>query len=324
MIEWVLIPVTITATLASTYVIMSVEKSKGMTSPDLHKPGKPRIPKTAGPAFMITLLTGLILSLINNMTLFACHVLAAMIAGLIGFYDDFKGLGAVWKVVLLTLPSLPVLLGGAYVPRPYIPLVGSLRIHIIYPLLLPLAYSVSANAYNMIDTHNGIAVTVALTSSIALLVSTVDRPQPLSEGFIFSLFVISFLISYLPFNAYPSKIFNGNSGSFMLGSLVASQAILLRREYLTLMLYIPLIINGFSILTSVGGFRNKERISRPVILTEDMRIAPNKSSKAPVTLVQLLVLRKPLTERELIKLYTLLILLNTILSLIVYHVLVSF
>jgi len=55
-----------------------------------------------------------------------------------------------------------------------------------------------------------------------------------------------------------------------------------------------------------------------------MRIAPNKSSKAPVTLVQLLVLRKPLTERELIKLYTLLILLNTILSLIVYHVLVSF
>lgn len=272
---------------------------------------------------MITLLAGLILSLSNNMILFTCHVLAAVIAGLIGFYDDFKGLGALWKVVLLTLPSLPILLGAAYVPRPYIPLVGSLRIHIIYPLLLPLAYSVSTNAYNMIDTHNGIAVTAALTSSIALLISTVDKPQPLDEGFIFSLFVISFLISYFPFNAYPSKIFNGNSGSFMLGSLVASQAILLRREYLTLLLYIPLIINGFSILTSIGGFMNKERIPRPVIITEDMRVAPNRSSKAPVTLVQLLVLGKPLTEKELIKLYTLLILLNTIFSLIVYHVLTN-
>ncbi len=321
MIEWILIPAT--TTLASTYLIMSVEKSRGITSPDIHKPGKPRIPKTAGPAFMITLLAGLILSLSNNMTLFTCHVLAAVIAGLIGFCDDFKGLGALWKVVLLTLPSLPVLLGAAYVPRPYIPLVGSLRIHIIYPLLLPLAYSVSTNAYNMIDTHNGIAVTAALTSSIALLISTVDKPQPLDEGFIFSLFVISFLISYFPFNAYPSKIFNGNSGSFMLGSLVASQAILLRREYLALLLYIPLIINGFSILTSIGGFMNKERISRPVIITEDMRVAPNKSSKAPVTLVQLLVLGKPLTEKELIKLYNLLILLNTIFSLIVYHVLAN-
>ena len=321
MIEWVLVP--ITTMLASTYLIMSVEKSRGITSPDIHKPGKPRIPKTAGPAFMITLLAGLILSLSNNMILFTCHVLAAVIAGLIGFYDDFKGLGALWKVVLLTLPSLPILLGAAYVPRPYIPLVGSLRIHIIYPLLLPLAYSVSTNAYNMIDTHNGIAVTAALTSSIALLISTVDKPQPLDEGFIFSLFVISFLISYFPFNAYPSKIFNGNSGSFMLGSLVASQAILLRREYLTLLLYIPLIINGFSILTSIGGFMNKERIPRPVIITEDMRVAPNKSSKAPVTLVQLLVLGKPLTEKELIKLYTLLILLNTIFSLIVYHVLTN-
>jgi len=320
-IEWVLVP--ITTMLASTYLIMSVEKSRGITSPDIHKPGKPRIPKTAGPAFMITLLAGLILSLSNNMILFTCHVLAAVIAGLIGFYDDFKGLGALWKVVLLTLPSLPILLGAAYVPRPYIPLVGSLRIHIIYPLLLPLAYSVSTNAYNMIDTHNGIAVTAALTSSIALLISTVDKPQPLDEGFIFSLFVISFLISYFPFNAYPSKIFNGNSGSFMLGSLVASQAILLRREYLTLLLYIPLIINGFSILTSIGGFMNKERIPRPVIITEDMRVAPNRSSKAPVTLVQLLVLGKPLTEKELIKLYTLLILLNTIFSLIVYHVLTN-
>lgn len=322
MIEWILASLAVTC--VSTYITASIEKRKGVVAPDMHKPEKPRIPKTAGPAFMVTLLAGLILSLISNATLITYHILAAMIAGVIGLYDDFRGLGALWKVALLTLPSLPVLLGDAYIPRPYVPLVGPLRIHVIYPLLLPLAYTVSTNAYNMIDTHNGVAVTAALTSSIVLLVSSlVDKPQPLNEGSVFALFVLFFLISYFPFNAYPSKIFNGNSGSFILGSLVASQAILLRREYLALMLYIPLIINGFSILTSIGGFKNKESISRPVILTEDSKIAPNKSERTPATLVQLLVLRRPLAEKDLIKLYSFFILLNAALSLIIYHVLTN-
>lgn len=322
MIEWALITVVIT--LASTYTTINIEKSRGIVAPDIHKPNKPKIPKTAGPAFMVILLTGLVFSIINNMMLVAYHIIAAMIAGVIGLYDDFKGLGALWKVALLTLPSLPVLLGVAYVPRPYMPLVGFLRIHVVYPLLLPLVYTVSANAYNMIDTHNGVAVTVALTSSIVLLISSImDKPQPLNDGFIFALFVILFLISYLPFNVYPSKIFNGNSGSFILGSLIASQAILLRREYLALMLYIPLMINGFSILASIGGFKNKEKISRPVILTEECRITPNKSERTPVTLVQLLVLRSPLTEKDLVRLYSLFVLLNAILSLITYHVLTN-
>lgn len=322
MIEWILVSVVVTS--VSTYITARIEKSRGVVAPDMHKPEKPRIPKTAGPAFMATLLAGLILSLVNNATLITYHILAAAIAGVIGLYDDFRGLRASWKVALLAIPSLPVLFGAAYVPRPYVPLVGFLRIHIIYPLLLPLAYTVSINAYNMIDTHNGVAVTAALTFSTTLLVSSlVDKPQPLNEGFIFALFVLFFLISYFPFNAYPSKIFNGNSGSFILGSLVASQAILLRREYLVIMLYIPLIINGFSILTSIGGFKNKESISRPVVLTEDSKIAPNKSGKTPVTLVQLLVLRRPLMEKDLIKLYSLFILLNAALSLIIYHVLAS-
>ncbi|MEO3993389.1 MAG: hypothetical protein QN229_03650 [Desulfurococcaceae archaeon TW002] len=322
MIEWVL--TTVGVTLVSTYITINIEKSRGVVAPDIHKPNKPRIPRTAGPAFMITLFVGFILSLMSNTTLVTYHILAAIIAGAIGLYDDFRSLRAPWKVTLLMLPSLPVLLSAAYIPRPYVPLVGPLRIHVLYPLLLPLAYTVSINTYNMIDTHNGVAVTAALTSSIALLISSaIGKPQPPDDGFIFALFVVFFLISYFPFNMYPSKIFNGNSGSFILGSLVASQAILLRREYLALMLYIPLIINGFSILTSIGGFKNKESVPRPVVLTEDVRISPNKSGRAPVTLVQLLVLRYPLTEKDLIKLYSLFILINTVFSLITYYILTN-
>ncbi|MEM2075418.1 MAG: hypothetical protein QW705_05130 [Zestosphaera sp.] len=324
MLEWVLIASAVTA--VSTYVVMALERRKGLVAPDVHKPGRPAVPKTAGPAYMVTALFGLLLATLNNVPHVPHHMMAALIAGFLGLYDDFRGINAFWKVVLLTAPALPVILSSSYIPRPYVPLVGQLRLHIIYPLLLLLAYTVSINAYNMIDTHNGVAVGVALASSAAMTVSSVLGwgPPPMNGGLHFALFVTSFLISYIAFNTYPAKIFNGNSGSFILGALVASEAVLLRREYLLIMLSTPLIINGFSLITSVSGLRNKEEIVRPVELAEDMRMRPSMDARAPVTLVQLLVLKEPMTERELVRTYYILILVNTVLSLSIYYVLVGY
>ncbi|MEM2020723.1 MAG: hypothetical protein QXP80_00655 [Zestosphaera sp.] len=320
-IEWVLI--TSVVTIASTYAVIVLERMRGLEAPDIHKPGKPRIPKTAGPAFITVLLCGLALSLIENTHYVAYHMIAALTAGLIGLYDDFKGINAVRKVLILTIPALPVIIGSSYVPRPYVPLIGHMRIHIVYPLLLLPAYTVSINAYNMIDTHNGVAVTSALVTSAALAISSVLGwgPPPMDGGLQLTVFVLAFLISYFAFNSYPARIFNGNSGSFVLGAIVASEAVLLRREYLLIMLSTPLIINGFSLITSVSGLKNKERITRPVELSHDMKIIPSRSREAPVTLVQLLVLRRPMNEKELVKSYSVLITLNAVASLIIYYVL---
>lgn len=323
MLEWAL--VTSAVTLASTYAVMALEKKKGLVAPDVHKPGRPLVPKTAGPAHMVTAVFGLLLAVVSNVPHIPYHITAALVAGLMGLYDDFRGINAFWKVVLLALPALPVILGSSYVPRPYVPLVGHLRLHVVYPLLLLLAYTVLINAYNMVDTHNGVAVGLALASSVAMIVSSVLGwgPPPMEGGLNFALFVTALLGSYAVFNLYPAKIFNGNSGSFILGALIASEAALLRREYLLIMLSTPLIINGFSLITSVSGLRNKEKIIRPVELSEDMRMRPSRDARAPVTLVQLLVLKRPMDERELVTTYYLLILINTALSLTIYYVLTA-
>ncbi len=320
-IEWVL--TTSIVTVVSTYAVIVLERTKGLEATDIHKPGRPRIPKTAGPAFIAVLLCGLVLSLTENMHYVAYHMIAALTAGLIGLYDDFKGINAVGKVLILTIPALPVIIGSSYVPRPYVPLVGHMRIHIVYPLLLLPAYTIAINAYNMIDTHNGVAVTSALATSAALAISSVLGwgPPPMNGGLQLTAFVLAFLISYFAFNSYPARIFNGNSGSFVLGALVASEAVLLRREYLLIMLSAPLIINSFSLITSVSGLKNKERIARPVELSHDMKIKPSRSREAPITLVQLLVLRRPMDEKELVKSYRVLIALNAVISLVIYYVL---
>jgi len=111
--------------------------------------------------------------------------------------------------------------------------------------------------------------------------------------------------------------------SFMIGSLIASQAILLRREFLLIMLSAPLILNGFGIISSIKGFKNKEAIPRPVTLTSEFKLKPSKNVNAPITLVQLLTLSKPLSEKELIIAYYALIVINAVTSLALYQVLSS-
>ncbi|MCD6323962.1 MAG: hypothetical protein J7L55_02495, partial [Desulfurococcales archaeon] len=145
-------------------------------------------------------------------------------------------------------------------------------------------------------------------------------PKPMPGGVWLTLANIAILAGYLPFNTYPAKILNGNVGSFLMGALVITSAIALRREYLLLLLFVPLGLNGFSILSSIGGFLNRTMMKeRPTFLDEEFRIHASPNKGAPVTLVQLLTLRTYLTEKELIISYLTLILTSSILAILVYY-----
>ncbi len=317
---WVVICGLLTSLIA--FALIKLERRLGFLASDVHKPNKPLIPKTSGPAFLTSVSIMLLISYFFKDFYVFIHSAASLVAGLLGLYDDLKGLNAYMKVVLFITPGIIVALSGAYNPHPYIPIVSGVRITLVYPLLLVIAYTIITNAYNMIDTHNGILPFVALTTATALLISTkMEGPPPLSSGLMLSIFIIVALLTYLPLNLYPAKIFNGNTTSFMIGSLIASQAVLLRREFLLIMLSVPLILNGFGILSSIKGFKNKESIPRPVILTNEFRLKPSKDVNAPITLVQLLTLDKPLNEKELIIAYYTLITINVVVSLSLYQVL---
>ncbi len=309
-------------TVAVTIAAIKVEYRFSFVSPDVHKPHKPKIPKSVGWAIFPGILAGVMLGGGKSIDYLLPHLVAVGIAAIIGFLDDIWGVSPVAKVMLFLLPALPVIVAGAYVPRLYVPVLGALRVTIVYPLAVLVGYTVSANAFNMADTHNGIAPSITLVAlSVAALGSVMlNGCEPLPGYGIFLVSSLAALIAYLPFNFYPAKAFNGNSGSHMMGALVASAAILARREYLVVMALSPLAINGFSILASIRGLKQKEMIERPVVIKDGL-LMPSRSKKAPVTLVQLFLLSRPMTEKGVITYYLILIGMSATVSFVLYHLL---
>lgn len=309
-------------TLVVTVVAIKIERSLSFVSPDVHKPHKPKIPKSVGWAIYPGVLAGVLVGGDGLTNYLLPHLAAAGVAALIGFLDDVRSINPVAKVLLFLLPALPVIAAGAYIPRLYVPVLGVLRVTIIYPLAVLVGYTVSANAFNMADTHNGTAPSTALVAlSVAALGSALLKGgEPLPGYEIFIVSSLAALAAYLPFNFYPAKAFNGNSGSHMMGALVASAAILSRREYLMVMVLSPLAINGFSILASIRGLKQKERIERPVVIKGGL-LLPSRSRKAPVTLVQLFLLSGPMTERGVITCYLILTAMSATVSFALYHLL---
>ena len=319
-------------TIVITYIVMVIERKLGLIAPDAHKPGKPLIPKVGGISLLImyviaALTIYFIRSLLSINEIEVYYIIpyfsSIIVAGLLGLIDDFKGIGATEKVFIFMIPALPVIITHTYSPHPYVPLVGELRLTIIYPLLIAILYTVLANGVNMSDTQNGTALiaTLSILSVVTIGAIMMKGPPPLPGFKVFTLVTFAIIITYSAFNMYPAKVFNGNCGSHLLGAVVASVILLSRREFLALMALVPLGLNGFSILASIRGFKSKESIVRPVTLTKEWKLVANKSKYSPITLVQLLTLRRPLSEAEVVVAYTIVYVAMSSIALTTYYIL---
>jgi len=304
--------------------VLYIELRLGFTAVDIHKPSRTVVAKSGGVALIISLALGAalgkLLGVLESSTI--TYVVAALIAGAIGLVDDIVHLSVRLKLVLFALPSLPILVYDTYYPRPYVPPVGYLRLTIVYPLLVVVAYDVLANAFNMSDTHNGIVPTVFLVYCTSLLVAVAfPGPEPLKGFYPLLALAVAVVLGYAPLNIYPAKMLNGNAGSHLIGALVASLVIASRMEYLSMMLLTPQILNGFLIISSVG-VRGKESLERPTRVDQGV-ILPNCNPRAPLSLVRLLVLSRGLTEKELIKNYLAVQVAVSIVALALYYTLVT-
>jgi len=257
----------------------------------------------------------------NFSTVIMAIMIAISIAFILGFIDDIHSLSPKIKVLISALAGLPIVISKAYDPNPFVPIVGQLRITLIYPLLVLAAYAVLINASNMFDTHNGLLPSVTLiiiSSTIPLQLYLVSKGIAPMESIVFSLITLGALIGYLPFNMYPAKVFNGNSGSHFIGAILASLTIISRLEVVMIISIMPLVINGFNLIMSIRGLRRKEQIERPVILMNDYSIKASPNPKSPITLVQLLTLRKSLYEPEIVLAISILVYVFCILASIIF------
>jgi len=280
-----------------TPVLAKYARGIGLTRVDCHKAEpRPQVPLLGGVSILVAAFSGLAVEFLlypQYRFEIAVHAAAVLMAFVVGIVDDLFILGGPTKTALTALPLLPIVLGwGLFEGRivlgkPLVPILGSLRITIIYWLLLPLAIAGPANLVNMLDIMNGIMPGTMLIAFASLLSSAVLLN--IEKGIILTVPWIGALCGYLPYNSYPASIFNGDAGSLTVGASLASIAVLTRMEFMALVALLPHLLNGFLVVSSVGFKEHRKHKERPIEVAPDGSLKPNLSPSAPMSLTRLLL-----------------------------------
>ncbi len=270
--------------LAFSWIIYKLGLKLGIVGRDVHKSWESYAVRIGGLSLISAPLISLAISPSKDILVF---LLVSIISGLIGFIDDIRSLPAVRKVLITVAPGLIHLATGLYDPKLYIPILGEISTRILYIFLIPAAYAIALNASNMMDTHNGILGGSILISIATLSPMMILRSLDHDISIVIISSIIGSLMGFLILNIYPAKIFVGNVGSLMIGSWIAFLGIYSRSEILLILALFPMIINGYSILSSIGGLKEKSAIRiRPVIVEKGL-IKANRDPKAPITIAHL-------------------------------------
>ncbi len=311
---WPLLPLAFLITYISTLGLEELLKGRGLMVPDVHKEGRPMVPMPGGPAIALGLAFLLLGSYLIVGDARAIGMLILVLSGfMIGLYDDLKKLGGGQKVLLLMLPGLLLVLSGLYNPRPVLPFIGPVRLTIIYPILLIIASTVMANGVNMMDVFNGLVSSTMVIAALPLLIAFWIKGD--MTMFLLALGYIAVLVAFYLRHRYPSRIFPGDSGSVAIGLGYMGLIVEGNLEVLGIVALLPMILNGFFIISTLGGFVEHEDIKeRPTETLDGGFIVANRSPGAPLTLTRLLVWGGPLQERAIVQNIILLFALSSLLS----------
>src|SRR5215471_15092560 len=192
------------------------------------------VPRLGGVAIFLSLVISLgSLLLLNNLltqnvrgelksilSLVGCAVLVLAL----GAYDDLRGLKPWTKLIgLLCITTLFFGLGGR-IDGLSIPFVGQVALHPIAGFALTLLWVVGiTNAFNLIDGVDGLAAGSALFSSLVLLTNSLIQGN--ARVTVIALALTGALAGFLRYNFNPASIFLGDSGSLLVGFVLADLSI---------------------------------------------------------------------------------------------------
>ena len=304
-------------------------KEKGKVGIDVHKLDKPEIAEMGGISVLIIACAVAILPMIFSdifivkiqMVVF---ILVVGISGFIGLIDDIYGLGSKMKPLLIASASIPLLIANLiyfnqiFNPKPDFPLVGQgFDIDYLYWILVPVGIAMAANAVNMMDVVNGSMAGPSVIMFGVLLICSLLK-QPMSEvGALLSAIMLGIMIIFYKYNRFPARVFSGDVGSMAIGGALGAIAIMGGLEIVAIVVAMPFIINAFQILTSVRGFvEGRKHKIRPSTVQSDGTIAANTDSRAPITLMRIIMAKGPQKEPEIARNFTSLTLFCGVLAII--------
>ena len=278
-------------------VIRALEK-RNITVVDANKKEKTMVARPGG----ISIIVGIELSLIILYVFFPISEILAVIlttffAFIVGLIDDRKTMGGWFKPLALAFCAAPILLLGAYDSNLDFPLFGSVKIPLLYMALVVFMIPIMGNTINSIDVLNGVASGFTTIASFALSICLFILQN--YEIGIISLCLSFASLAFYKYHKFPSKIFPGDSGAITFGAAYGSIAIIGGVEVIAAIAILPAIINSFLFLSSVKKIVEHREIKNPTSHTDDWKLQTTSENHAPITLVRLLIAKKPLSEKQI-------------------------
>lgn len=294
-------------------------KSKGQVVKDFHKPGKPDVPRPAGPILLLGIVSAEIILYIltlNNSVL--AILLTTVIGFIVGIVDDRKTMPGWFKPLALVAAATPIILLGAH--GNYLNLIfGSAFIPILYIPLILILIPIVGNTINSIDVLNGVASSSVIIALIPILASVLLFGN--AYVFLAGLPLLAGTLAFYKYHRYPSRIFPGDSGTLLMGTMLGAISIAGNSEIIAVIALLPAVMNSFLFLSSMKKIvEHREVKARPTILTDDFKLMASKDRRAPVTLLRLILSDGPLTEEEIIKQITKLAIFSSALAFISIYI----
>ena len=184
--------------------------------------------------------------------------------GYIGYRDDFqkvlhkkneKGLSAKAKLVLQFLMSFFVI--WIMILINYGTTISifnfTFDLGILYIIIAPFMIVGFSNASNFTDGLDGLLVTLSIIIFSSLLFIANFNGQ--TTMVVLISFLIGSLFGFLFYNKHPAKMFMGDTGSLVIGSILAFSIIVLKVEVLGLFMASILIFEVLSVVIQVSYFK---------------------------------------------------------------------
>jgi phospho-N-acetylmuramoyl-pentapeptide-transferase len=185
-------------------------------------------------------------------------------AGVIGFIDDLATLqgrvraGLSWRlkfglIAVLALIAGLVLYNALGVHRVGVPWRGHFDVGIF---IIPIAVLVIVGTTSAVAVTDGLDMLAGGTTAFAFAaygVIAAFQGQPFLGAFCYT--VVGALLGFLWFNAYPAKVFMGDTGALALGSSLAVVALMTEQWLILPVVGIVFVLEALSDVLQIGWFR---------------------------------------------------------------------
>ncbi|HLR59093.1 MAG TPA: MraY family glycosyltransferase [Pseudogracilibacillus sp.] len=254
------------ATFILTFFVKELAiKYKFIDIPDFRKIHITPTPRLGGLAIYFGFLIGL-LYLEPHAEHMPAIILGSAIIVLTGALDDKYSIRAMVKLTGQTSGALVLVFSGLVIDRVTLPFFGMIDLG-FFGIILTILWIVGiTNAINLIDGLDGLATGVSTIALLSMFVMAIMQGQVVAAYL--SIVLIGSNLGFLYHNFYPAKIYMGDTGSNLLGYMIAVISILgLFKNIAIFSFIIPIVILAVPIFDTLFAIvrrtLNKQKIMAP-------------------------------------------------------------